>query len=111
MVRAVIIVLRLWLRYRKDNKNGKPDLWRGRTRPGSQCNDFAEHLGQHVGTDARLGHDVVLAPEEVFEVLLDGHEIEEAAAWLQVDQEVEVAVFARLTARDRAEDAHAPCAV
>lgn len=49
--------------------------------------------------------------EEVFEILLDGDEIKEVATWLEFDEEVEIALWTRCAARERAKYPHPCCAV
>jgi hypothetical protein len=47
-----------------------------------------------------------LAAEQILQILLDGPEIEESSAWLEVDEEIEVALLARGFPGNRAEDTH-----
>lgn len=55
-----------------------------------------------------LGHHINRAPEQLLEFHHESAEIEKAAAGLQIDEEVNVAVGASFAAGDRAKDADVP---
>lgn len=61
--------------------------------------------------EARVGHDVHVAPEEYFEILLETNEVEQRPVVFHLDQEIDVAASPVVTARDGTEHAHVARAV
>ena len=52
-----------------------------------------------------------VAPEELFEILLEPDQVEERPVVFHLDQQIDVAVVPVVAACDRTENAHVPCAV
>ena len=61
--------------------------------------------------EARVSQDVYVAPEELFQILLETDEVEEGSVVVHLDQQIDVAVGLVVAARDGTEDAHVPRAV
>lgn len=77
-------------------------------RLGSQQDGFGEDPLSQVGGEGLLRHHVDRTTDQVFQVLLQSHEIQERAPFSEGYQQVEVAGVGAFTARQRAEDAHVP---
>lgn len=75
--------------------------------------DISDPLQQHRHSRAtgHSGQDVHVAPEEIFEVLLEPDEVEERSVVFHVDQQIDVAVGPVVAACDGTEYAHVPRAV
>jgi hypothetical protein len=61
---------------------------------------------REVRTEALIGEDVDFSLQQCFEVLAEFDEIEQAAAAVHFDEEVDIALRARLTSRHGPEDPH-----
>ena len=68
----------------------------------------SEHLIAQIGAERGIGDNMDVAAKQILQILLDGDEVEEAAAGLEREQQVELAAGVRLTAGRRAEDADGP---
>lgn len=68
--------------------------------------NIAEDPLADVGVQAAIGVHVDPAAELVLELVLDGDQVEEAAAGREADQKVEIALGSGLTTGEGAEDAH-----
>jgi hypothetical protein len=55
----------------------------------------AQNLIPEVGTDGEFGDHVDFSSKEVFQVLFDSDEIQKMPARLEVDEEVEIAIWTR----------------
>jgi hypothetical protein len=49
--------------------------------------------------------------QKLLQVVLETAQVEKGSAWFKLDEEIDIAVFIGVAARDRAEDAHIPRAV
>jgi hypothetical protein len=58
------------------------------------------------GQQTARGHDVDRYPEQLHELVLNMHEIEEAAVFVKLDQEVNVARIGVVAAGQRTEEIH-----
>lgn len=54
-----------------------------------------------IGTDSAIGHDIDRMLEEIFEILVESHEIKQAASWLHIDQKINVAFWVGLPSDNR----------
>ena len=75
-----------------------------RGRP-SKLNRVPEHPIAQIGAERGIGDNMDAAAKQILQILLNGDEVEEAAAGLKRDQQVEIAAGMCLTAGRRAEDA------
>ena len=67
---------------------------------------FREYSFAEVGRQAVLGDDIDLATEQVFEVLLNGDQVEQASFGIQPNEEVEIAIRCGVTAGSGSEYSH-----
>jgi hypothetical protein len=64
-----------------------------------------------VRAQTAIGQYIHVSAEQLLNVLLEGDDIEQRSASLNVDEEIDVAVFMIITARDRAEHTYVANAV
>jgi hypothetical protein len=65
-----------------------------------------EHFTSQVRTDRGFGNDIYLASQQIFQVLLDGYDIEQGPFRGHFDQEIQIAGLGGLTPGHRAKQAH-----
>lgn len=80
----------------------------GGARRGLQSDGFREHALTQVGREGLLSDHVYWTINEILQILLEAHEIQERAAFSKGHEEVEIAVLASFTPSQGTEDSHVP---
>jgi hypothetical protein len=77
----------------------------GHPHQDSQGNGFRKDAISQVGREGSLGHDIHRLVDEILQILLESHEVQERAAFFKRHEQIEVTVAVVFTPGQGAEDA------
>lgn len=92
--------------FRRPVRPARSDSTGSSTTGASQVDSVSQNPAHDSRAKARLNGDIDVMAEQVPKVHQETAQVEEVPAFVEIDEEVDVAGLGRITSRDRAEHAH-----